>query len=38
MDAYQLILGECLEELKRLPENSVDSMVTDPPYGWRVYG
>ena len=28
-----LILGDCLEELKKLPENSVDSIVTDPPYG-----
>lgn len=29
----QLILGDCLEELKKLPENSVDSIVTDPPAG-----
>lgn len=27
-----LILGDCLEKLKELPENSVDSIVTDPPY------
>jgi len=25
--------GDCLEELKALPDNSVDSIVTDPPYG-----
>lgn len=25
--------GDCLEELKNLPDNSVDSIVTDPPYG-----
>jgi site-specific DNA-methyltransferase (adenine-specific) len=25
--------GNCLEELKNLPDNSVDSIVTDPPYG-----
>jgi DNA modification methylase len=29
----QLHLGDCLEVLKTLPENSVDSIVTDPPYG-----
>ena len=25
--------GDCLEVLKSLPENSIDSCVTDPPYG-----
>ena len=29
----ELILGDCLEVLKTLPDNSVDSVVTDPPYG-----
>lgn len=29
----QLILGDCLDELKALADNSVDSIVTDPPYG-----
>ena len=28
-----LMLGDCLEMLKDLPDNSVDSIVTDPPYG-----
>lgn len=28
-----LYLGDSLEVLKSLPENSVDSIVTDPPYG-----
>ncbi len=27
-----LITGDCLVELKKLKENSVDSIVTDPPY------
>ena len=27
-----LILGDCLEKLKELPDNSVDSVITDPPY------
>jgi DNA modification methylase len=29
----RLINGECLKELKKLPANSVDSVVTDPPAG-----
>lgn len=33
MDRYQLHLGDCLETLRSLPDNSVDSIVTDPPYG-----
>ena len=28
-----IIHGDCLEELKKLPDNSVDAVVTDPPYG-----
>lgn len=30
---YELHLGNCLEVLKGIPDNSVDSIVTDPPYG-----
>lgn len=29
----QIIEGDCLEHLKSLESNSVDSVVTDPPYG-----
>jgi site-specific DNA-methyltransferase (adenine-specific) len=29
----QLLLGDCLEVLERLPDESIDCMVTDPPYG-----
>jgi site-specific DNA-methyltransferase (adenine-specific) len=28
----RLELGDCLEVLKNIPDNSVDSIVTDPPY------
>ena len=28
----KIIHGDCLEKLKELPENSIDSIVTDPPY------
>ena len=33
MKPFELILGDCLEHLKTMPDNSVDSIVTDPPYG-----
>jgi DNA modification methylase len=32
MEGVQLLHGDCLELLKTLPENSIDSVVTDPPY------
>lgn len=28
-----LLHGDCLEQMKTLPDNSVDSIVSDPPYG-----
>ena len=30
---HTIIHGDCLEELKKLDDNSVDAVVTDPPYG-----
>lgn len=33
-----ILLGDCMERLKELEENSVDAVVTDPPYGWRFMG
>lgn len=33
-----LKLGECLEQLRLMPDNSVDSVVTDPPYGLAFMG
>lgn len=32
-DTRVLLHGDCLEKLKELPDDSVDSVVTDPPYG-----
>ena len=29
----QLIHGDCLEEMKKIPDGSVDMVLTDPPYG-----
>ena len=33
-----IIHGDCLEEMKKLPEGSVDCIVTDPPYGYSFMG
>ena len=33
MSDIQLYLGDCLEVMKSLPDNSIDSIITDPPYG-----
>lgn len=34
----QLMRGDCLERMRELPENSVDSLVTDSPYGLSFMG
>jgi len=33
-----IICGDCLEEMEKLEENSVDSVVTDPPYALAFMG
>lgn len=30
---YKLIHGDCLEEMKKIPDGSIDLVLTDPPYG-----
>lgn len=37
-EPFILHLGDCLEVMRTLPDNSVDSVVTDPPYGIRFMG
>ena len=34
----QVILGDSLEVLKEIPDNSVDTIITDPPYGLEFMG
>jgi site-specific DNA-methyltransferase (adenine-specific) len=34
----ELILGDCLEALKKMQDNSIDAVVTDPPYGLAFMG
>lgn len=29
----QLIKGECIEQMKLIPDSSIDAVITDPPYG-----
>ena len=29
----EVMFGDCMEKLKELPSNSIDAIVTDPPYG-----
>jgi DNA modification methylase len=38
MATSKLINGDCLEELKKLDEDSVDLLCTDPPYGYGFMG
>lgn len=36
---YETIIGDCLESLKKMPDNSVNCCITSPPYfGLRDYG
>ena len=34
----KIIKGDCVEEMKKLPENTVDAIITDPPYGLEFMG
>lgn len=29
---FKIVLGNCLNELKNIPDNSIDLVITDPPY------
>ena len=33
MPDSKLILGDCLEAMQDIPDNSIDLVLTDPPYG-----
>lgn len=32
LDPYTLLLGDCLDVLEQYPDNSMDALVTDPPF------
>jgi site-specific DNA-methyltransferase (adenine-specific) len=39
MKTNQIILGDCIQVMKRISKNSIDLIITDPPYGDNVaYG
>jgi len=38
METNKIYQGDCIEELKKLPDNSVDAIITDPPYGLEFMG
>lgn len=38
MDKVKIHIGDCLEVLKTIQDSSVDSIVTDPPYGLSFMG
>lgn len=33
MSDYTLYLGDCIKYMKSMPDNSIDAVITDPPYG-----
>ena len=35
---YGVVNADCLDAMKRMPDNSVDAIVTDPPYGLDFMG
>lgn len=38
MKQHRVLIGDCIESMRTLPDNSIDSVVTDPPYGIRFMG
>ena len=38
LELNKIIQGDCLEEMKKLEDNSVDAIVTDSPYGLEFMG
>jgi site-specific DNA-methyltransferase (adenine-specific) len=33
MSTIKLLQGDCLDRMKEIHDNSVDAIITDPPYG-----
>ena len=38
MEMNKIYNGNCLDVMKRMPDNHVTSIVTDPPYGYKFMG
>jgi site-specific DNA-methyltransferase (adenine-specific) len=37
-EQHRILVGDCIDMMRTLPDNSIDSVVTDPPYGIRFMG
>lgn len=38
INSWEIRIGDCVELMANMPENSVDAIVTDPPYGLEFMG
>jgi len=38
MELNKIYQGDCLEVMKTFPDNSIDTIITDPPYGLSFMG
>jgi site-specific DNA-methyltransferase (adenine-specific) len=38
MELNKIYCGDCLEVMEGLPDNSIDLILTDPPYGIKFMG
>lgn len=38
MESNRILLGNCQKVLADVPDNQVDQLVTDPPYGYSFMG
>jgi hypothetical protein len=38
MSQHHIVLGDCIEYMQTMPDNSVDAIVCDPPYGLGFMG
>lgn len=38
METNIILQGDCIKEMKKLEANSVDAIITDPPYGLEFMG
>lgn len=34
----RIILGDCIEEMKKIPDNTISGCITDPPYNYEFIG
>lgn len=37
-EPYAILIGDCLDRMREIPDGSIDAIVTDPPYGLAFMG